>query len=546
MRSGRVMLLILAVALTALGSNMAAVTQTSSRATTAYDALLSLFKEFREFQKPRISTDGVPDYSPAAMAAQRARLPEFQKRLAAIPSQAWPLAQRVDYEILRAEMYGLEFDHRVLRPWSRDPGFYAVIQNAESDVPAREGAEIYGCLGLWQFSFPLDPASRNVMRLKLAAIPAILSQAKANLTEDTRDLWRLGARRKSSEAASLDRLSERLAAASPDLVPLVQKSLAAVEDFRSWLEARIPNLKGPSGISRSEFDWYQRHVHLVPYSWDEQYRMACRELERSLAFLKLEEHRNRKLPPLQPPASGEELQRRQNQAVTTLFDFLRNEDIFTVADFMKLSGGGGPVLPPERRDFFTQVDYRDPLPLKVHSIHWLEKQREAHNSHPIRGTPLLYNIWDSRAEGFATAAEEIFLQAGLFDKNPRARELVYILLAFRAVRAICDLKLHSREWTVDQAVQYAGATTPYGWVKADGDTIWGDMFIYLHGPGYGTSYLTGKIQIEGLMADYARIKGNSYSLKSFLDEMFAKGIIPASLIRWEMTGLDDEMKKLGL
>ena len=47
------------------------------------------------------------------------------------------------------------------------------------------------------------------------------------------------------------------------------------------------------------------------------------------------------------------------------------------------------------------------------------------------------------------------------------------------------------------------------------------------------------------MADYARLKGDAFTLKGFLDDMFARGLIPAALIRWEMTGLDNEMKKLG-
>lgn len=524
---------------------MTAMAPAAARDDAGYEALLRLFKEFREFQKPAVSEAGVPDYTPAAMAAQKARLPAFEKRLSAIDAKSWPVARRVDYEIVRAEMNGLAFDHRVLRPWSRDPGFYAVIQNAESDVPAREGAEIYGCLNVWQYTFPLDSHSQVEVRSKLAAIPAILAQARANLTEDTRDLWRLGARKKAGESTALDRLAVRLSGPHPDLVPPARQARAAVDDFRKWLETKIPAMKGPSGIGKTEFDWYQKNVHLVPYTWEEQYLIARRELDRSLAFLKLEEHRNRKLPALQPPASNEEARRRQEAAVADLLDFLRNEDIFTVGDYMKLSPGGGNVIPAERRDIFNQIDYRDPVPLKVHAIHWLEKQREARNTHPIRGTPLLYNIWDSRAEGFATAAEEIFLQAGLFDRNPRARELVYILLAFRAVRAICDLKLHSGEWTIDDAVKYACATTPYGWLKPDGDTIWLDLTIYLHGPGYGTSYVTGKIQIENLMAECARLKGSAFTLKGFLDEMFSKGLIPASLIRWEMSGLDDEMRKLG-
>jgi hypothetical protein len=46
------------------------------------------------------------------------------------------------------------------------------------------------------------------------------------------------------------------------------------------------------------------------------------------------------------------------------------------------------------------------------------------------------------------------------------------------------------------------------------------------------------------MADYSRSKGNAFTLKGFMDEMFSKGLIPASLIRWEMTGLDDEMNRI--
>src|SRR5688572_8349460 len=76
-----------------------------------YQDLVVLFREWREFQKPKI-VDGVPDYSPAAMAAQRQRLPEFQRRLQAIDPKGWPVAQQVDFQLVRAEMNGLDFDHR--------------------------------------------------------------------------------------------------------------------------------------------------------------------------------------------------------------------------------------------------------------------------------------------------------------------------------------------------------------------------------------------------------------------------------------------------
>ena len=81
---------------------------------TTYDDLLTLFEDWRSFQKPTLA-GGVPDYTPAAMAAQRRALAGYRKRLAAIDSTGWPVPQKVDYQVVRAEMNGLDFDHRVLR-----------------------------------------------------------------------------------------------------------------------------------------------------------------------------------------------------------------------------------------------------------------------------------------------------------------------------------------------------------------------------------------------------------------------------------------------
>lgn len=508
-----------------------------------YAGLLDLWREFREYQKPRVTSE-VPDYTAAAMAAQRARIREFQDRLAAFDSSGWPVAERVDYEIVRAELNGLEFDHRVLRPWSRDPTFYAVLEGSGPDVPAREGAQVFSCLCLSDYAFPLGGEDVEAFREKLAAIPGVLAQAKANLLEPARDLTAIGIRQKKNEAADLARLGERLSGSNPDLVPIVEIARAAVDDFRAWLEAKLSGLNAPSGVGKAEYDWYQKYVHLVPYPWDEQVVIVQRELERALAYLKLEEHRNRRLPPLSLPKSREEQQARLRKGIADYFDFLKTREIFEILPEMALSDRVGPIVPAELLDFFSQVQYRDVMPLLAHSVHWLEKTREKRNSHPLRGTPLLYNIWDSRAEGFATAFEEMMMGAGMMDRNPRARELVYVLLAFRAVRAMTDLMVHANLWTLDDAIAYAVRTTPYGWISKDSGTIWTDLGIYLHQPGYGTSYVVGKVQVEKLMADYSLVRKEPFVLKTFLEEMFSKGIIPQSLIRWEMTGLDDEMKTL--
>lgn len=109
--------------------------------------LVRLFTDWRTFQKPRL-VDGVPDYTADAMAAQQRALPAFQRRLAAIDPSGWPASQQVDWHIVGAEMNGLDFDHRVIKPWANNPAFYVRIFPWQSDQPAREGHFAYGAIEL--------------------------------------------------------------------------------------------------------------------------------------------------------------------------------------------------------------------------------------------------------------------------------------------------------------------------------------------------------------------------------------------------------------
>lgn len=511
---------------------------------STHEDLVQFFTEWRDFQKPNVE-NGVPDYSADAMAAQKARIPHYKARLAAIDTTGWSVPEQVDYEIVKVEIKGLQFDHRVMRPWAKNPLFYAVIQMYESDVPAREGPEIYGVLNVFKHNFPLDDASQKIFKDKLSVIPAILKQAKLNLVEDAGDFYFFGVRDKLREGVQLANLAKQFETDNmPELKALALTAKEAVDDFASWLEERQIGMPDFSGIGIEEFDKYMKHVHLVPYSWQQQVDLIKRELERSLAALAMEEHRNRHLKQLEPARSLGQMKRRMKKSVAAFMDFIRDDDIFTVPDYMHLDDEVTSFTPEERLDFFSHINYREPIPLQCHQIHWLEKQRELLNTHPIRGVPLLYNIWDSRAEGLATGFEELMMQAGILEDRPRARELTHIMLAFRAIRALGGLMLHAGKWTLQEAVDFAVETTPRGFVKPSSNTIWGDYALYLAQPGYGTSYVYGKLQLDRLIADRAGQLGDRFVLKEFFDDYFARGIIPASLLRWEMTGLDDEIKEL--
>jgi uncharacterized protein (DUF885 family) len=190
------------------------------------------------------------------------------------------------------------------------------------------------------------------------------------------------------------------------------------------------------------------------------------------------------------------------------------------------------------REFFGEVDYRDPELMRTHGYHWFDKARMVHEPHPspIRRGALLYNIFNTRTEGHATGWEELMMQAGMFDARPRTRELLYILLAERAARALGDLRMTSNEFTLEQASEFASANTPRGWLSLDGNLVRGEQHLYLQQPGYGTSYIIGKIEIEKLLAERRRELGEKFSMKQFMKEFDDAGLIPASLIRWELTG----------
>ena len=162
----------------------------------------------------------------------------------------------------------------------------------------------------------------------------------------------------------------------------------------------------------------------------------------------------------------------------------------------------------------------------------------------MRRNPLLYNIWDSRAEGMATGFEEMMMHAGLFDDNPRARELVWIMLGQRAARGLGSLYAHANTFTLKEARDFHVAKTPRGWMSEELDLLGFEQLLYLRQPGYGTSYITGKYLIERLLGEMGSQSDDGIRLSEFFRQVDEVGLIPVSLIHWQLTGNDDQVKSL--
>jgi len=396
----------------------------AAEVTRDYQDLLSLFEEWRTFENPPL-LEGAPDYTAGTFLQRRPAFETLQARLLAMDTTGWTVPQQVDWHLVRAEMNGYDFNDRILQPWVRDPAYYKSLWMGRSDVPAHEGPTHHAVTELWTYPFPLNAADKESLLGDLRVIPALNTQAQRNLTGNAKELWVAGIRDIRSQRENLQSILDLDGVREDaDVVAAIEAATQSTEELVAWLEAESASKTGPSGIGEENYTWYLQNVHLVPLTWADEVMILKRELARAWSSLKLEEHRNRNLPPLVAADSPEAYARTADLSAKSLMNFLDEQEIVTVKDYFDpaLRVHLGKFVPAETRNFFWITAHLDQRPLYSHFYHWFELARMdiEPNADPIRRGALLYNIFDSRSEGVATAVEEMFMQAGLYD-DPRQR-----------------------------------------------------------------------------------------------------------------------------
>lgn len=520
-----------------------------------YDELLTLFSEWREFQPPTI-TSCVPDYTAEAMAEKATALAQWQNRLGEIDTKNWKTRQLNDMKYVVAEMNAMDFDLRVLRPFARDPSFYANVFADKSDVPAHEGPSADPVIDLWTYQYPLSEKDDRKLTCLIGAVPAILDQAKINLaTSNARGLWVYGTRAFRGQSATLAAFADNtlkmrtlegtvesdLDGASSALRDAIAQAKSATDAFIEWLESEAPSKTGPSGVGKENYNWYMKNVRLNPYDWDEQVTLLRRELDRTRAALAIEEFRNRDQEPLKPFNDPDAYMAMATAKMDALTDFLIDGGLVKDKGYYRdaLAQQIGSFVPPENRHFFYHSAAHDPSALYSHFYHWVELAARKYqpNKSPIRAAVPIYNMYDGRAEGLATGMEEVLMHAGLYDDFPRGREVVWVLAANRAARGLASLYVLSNEWTLQEAGQFHSRWTPRGWTDPESDLVAFEQLLYLRQPGYGTSYITGKLEFDRLISDVAFDReqdGEAFDLEDFFEVFNKSGIVPFALIEDEM------------
>ena len=283
-------------------------------------------------------------------------------------------------------------------------------------------------------------------------------------------------------------------------------------------------------------------MRLLPYGVTDIVLLGEREFHRYRAAYEIVRNRNARLPELELTRSAEQHEARTREAERQTLALIREQELLTLPDDLPDAFDSDTFWSPRAltdRHFWEELQFRNALNNHIHASvpgHRFDGLLARAGENPIRRG---YGD-SSRAEGWATYIEEMFVLAGLTRDVPRADELFYVALMKRASRIYAEASMHAGSFSLDEANRYMIDFVPY----MEEDLGRYDLEGYLRRPGSGSGYMIGKIQLEKMLSEQALELGDDFKLGAFHDEVLSRGMIPLTLIRWEMTGADDEVRTL--
>jgi uncharacterized protein (DUF885 family) len=495
---------------------------------------------------------GRRDWSRAAIEQRGKGLSEFVARWKKIDPRQGPIARKVDYRLIGSALARVEWELDLNPRWKRDPTFYI----EQTLTPVVEALTVPA---------PYDEARSREILTRIENIPAILQQGEANLARPPAPLATVAIQ-------ALDGVRERLRTLAGSLRPattLNEKELndatgratAALEHFRARLQERLPSLPKETALGRDAYIFFLQNVALTPYVPEELLAMGRQEWDRAVAFEGYEQERNRRVPPLMVAKETESWIKDAAAKELSVREFLEKHGVLTVPDWMQhytlrpmpeylhaLEGFGETddftsasrlkekcvryVEPPTGSlGYFWRATAQDPRPIIVHEGipgHYFQLCLSWKHEDPIRR-----HYYDSGAnEGIGFYAEEMMLQAGLFDDSPHTREIIYNFMRLRALRVEVDVKLALGEFTLEQAAKYLEEKVPM-----DPGTARQEAISFSTAPGQAIAYQIGKLQITKFLADARIQQGEKFSLRAFHDFVWKNGNVPIALQRWEYLGV---------
>jgi uncharacterized protein (DUF885 family) len=404
---------------------------------------------------------GTRDWSQASIERRRRDLAAFEARWKKIDIAGWPLPQQVDYKLIGSALSRVHWELQVNPRWKRDPNFYI----EQTLTPIAEALTVPA---------PYDESRSREILTRIENIPSILERAGVNLANAPAPFASVALQALENIRPRLQQMAKALLKSTTlkeqELNGAVERAAGALEHFRDRLQEKLPSLPKETALGRDAYVFFLKNVALMPYSPEELLAMGQQEWNRAAAFEAYEKNRNKDVPPLKfadkvdswiADAAQRELSIRKfldERGILTVPDWLQHfilrpmpeylrpvQDFASMVDFtspsrLKDNGCRYVTEPSANAGYFLRATAQDPRPLTVHEGipgHYFQLCLSWKHEDPIRRY-----YYDSGAnEGIGFYAEEMMLQAGLFDDSPQTREIIYNFMRLRALRVEVDVKL---------------------------------------------------------------------------------------------------------
>lgn len=518
--------------------------------------------------------DKLPDYSAPGMARRIAHLRLYLGNVRAIDPATFAAESSYDARIFEASLESTLLNLQERQTWRHDPSFYTgQAANAVYSLLTRDFA-------------PLRDRTKSVIARE-RAIPALLEAAKANITtvdpttaelarrnmKGTTDFFRIVV--PAAEAPLRD------AALQAQFKIANEAVLAALQSYRTAMEAGpLAHPTGTYAIGAKTFEAMLALQELSPITLAQYERVGEEALKKTRAdFVETA----RIIDPAksaeavaaslgaQHPAADDLLKKATTDLVALrrfvlahkLITLPADNDVKVVATpefarqttFASMSAPGPlekvateafynvtpvePDWPPERKEqhlaFFN--DYAFPI-VSLHEVmpgHYLNFAIDKH----LKLTSIRKILRSaSFAEGWAHYDEQMMVDEGWGNGDPKVRLAQLQLALQRECRFLVGLREHTQNLSVDDATKFFQQNAFLGEDPARREALRGTQ-----DPLYGY-YTLGKLEILKLRDDYKKRLGARFNLQSFHDDLLGHGDPPIAIVRKILLGADDDGKLL--
>jgi uncharacterized protein (DUF885 family) len=505
--------------------------------------------------------DLLEDFSAAGIAAEIHTLEAERTELATrIDSARLSPDERVDRRILLGVIDGWLLEQQTLENWKRNPMQYAdALTAGVHDLMTMQSA-------------PAPVRMRQIIS-KLHAAPRLLDAARANIVNPPRLFAERGAVMMRGASEMLGHDLDLAFAAVPD-APLrdslrraANAAIPLVDGYARYLEQRVvPNATGDFTIGAANLSRRYLAEELIDTPLDQLVAIGERELRLQQAEFRAAAER---LAPGKDPLSTWLTVRRDHPAaggvvaatqkiVDSLTRFVAARGIASVPagervvvaaalpfDLGFASMHASPPLEPTPLKSIFYITDAQPGLSAAQQEAWLERYNyaslsntAAHEAMPghwlhstyMRKTPgKVRRIWiglnpfpqpSSGQDGWAHYAEQMVLDEGYGNGDPRLRLAQVSDALTRICRMLSGIKVHTKQWSLADAQRCferdAYVATPAAKREAERAT---------YDPTYG-GYFLGKRGILELRADYAARMGSRFTLRGFHERFMMNGIAP--------------------